>query len=93
MCDFLFLFFFYFEFQFKCFIETCPIQFWNSKERNDHCLDVHKISKNFLQHYGNKYEIEITIFIITHSTIIFCFYIAGQIQKKTKLKILNQQKV
>lgn len=41
--------------QFKCLIETCPVQFWNSNERNDHCIEIHKMSKNFLIHFGNKY--------------------------------------
>lgn len=39
---------------FKCFIESCQTRFWNSKERNDHCKEIHNISKSFLQHYGNK---------------------------------------
>ncbi|XP_027843251.1 zinc finger protein 511 [Aphis gossypii] len=39
---------------FKCFIETCETLFWNSEERDTHCKDIHKMSKNFLQHYGIK---------------------------------------
>lgn len=39
---------------FKCFIETCPTQFWDCETRNIHCKEIHNISKNFLQHYGNK---------------------------------------
>ncbi|XP_025206059.1 zinc finger protein 511 [Melanaphis sacchari] len=39
---------------FKCFVETCNTLFWNPEERNLHCIDIHQISKSFLQHYGNK---------------------------------------
>ncbi|VVC29618.1 Zinc finger C2H2-type [Cinara cedri] len=39
---------------YKCFTETCDILFWNSVERNDHCIQIHKIPKTFLQQFKTK---------------------------------------
>lgn len=37
----------FFLFQFCCYIEECKDKFTNSDERLDHCVEVHKLPKDF----------------------------------------------
>lgn len=39
---------------YRCFIETCKIVFWTYKERDNHCLEVHKLSQSFLLYCRTK---------------------------------------
>lgn len=36
-----------FFFQYVCFVEECHQKFWDSKERIQHCVDVHKYPKDY----------------------------------------------
>lgn len=57
--------------QYKCFIETCALLFWNLTERNNHCIEIHKIPMTFLQQFKNKYKLKIICSITIKTRLLF----------------------
>lgn len=75
---------YFFILQYKCFIETCNLQFWDSVERNDHCIQIHKIPMAFLQQFKNKYNLQIIYIISIDKMYIYLFFRKNKKHKPEK---------